>query len=86
VSRSHHELHVGLVFDESSFPIASSGTPPDDLDSLVSFSSTVHAIALPYPSSVAGTSETVAMPCVAPTPSSVPLVAPTPPSAPRVTP
>jgi hypothetical protein len=59
-------LHV--VCDESSFPFASSGSPPDDLDSLFSSSLVVHAIAPPYPSSVAGTSESVTMPRAAPAP------------------
>jgi hypothetical protein len=36
------------VFDESSFPFASSGPPPDDLDSLFSSSPAVHAIAPPW--------------------------------------
>jgi hypothetical protein len=44
-----------VVFDESSFPFASSGPPPDDLDSFVSSSPAVHVIAPPYPPSVAGT-------------------------------
>jgi hypothetical protein len=46
-----------IVFDEASFPFASSGTPPGDLDSLFSSSPTVCPIAPPYPSSTAGTSE-----------------------------
>jgi hypothetical protein len=49
-----------VVFDESSFPFASSGTPLSNFDSLFPFSPTVPPIAPPYPSSVAGTSETVA--------------------------
>jgi hypothetical protein len=53
------------------------------LDSLFSSSPAVHAIAPPYPSSVAGTSETVAMPRVAPTPQPVPRVAPMSLPAPR---
>jgi hypothetical protein len=52
-----------VVFDESSFPFASSDTPPDDLDSLFSSSHAVRPIAPPYPSSIAGTLE----PRVAPT-------------------
>jgi hypothetical protein len=59
-----------VVFDESSFPFASSDPPPDDLDSLFSSSPVVYPIAPPYPSSVVGTSETVAMPCAAHRPSS----------------
>jgi hypothetical protein len=55
-----------VIFDELSSPFASSGPPLNDLDSLFSSSPTVHAIAPPYPSSAAGTSETIAMPRVAP--------------------
>jgi hypothetical protein len=65
-----------IVFDESSFPFASSGPPPDDLGSLFSSSPAVHAIPPPYPSSVAGTLETVTMPRAAPTSMLVPLPAP----------
>jgi hypothetical protein len=82
-----------IIFDESSFPFASSGTPRDDLHSLFSSSLAIRTIAPPYPSSVAGTLETVAMPRMALTPlllphaSSAPLPAsqttPTPPPAPR---
>jgi hypothetical protein len=51
-----------VVFDESSFPFASSDTPPDDLDSLFSSSHAVRPIAPPYPSSIAGTLEPNAAP------------------------
>jgi hypothetical protein len=54
-----------VVFDESSFPFASSSPPPDDLDSLFSSDLAVLVIAPPYPSSVAGTSKTTAVPCTA---------------------
>jgi hypothetical protein len=76
-----------VVFDKSSFPFASSATPPNDLDSLFLFSPTVHAIAPPYPSSVAGTSETVAMPRATSAPPPVPHAAPAPtrPPTPRTT-
>jgi hypothetical protein len=57
-----------VVFDESSFPFVSSGTPPDDLDSLISSSPAVRPIAPPYPSSITGTSEPDAAPHVAPAP------------------
>jgi hypothetical protein len=67
-----------VVFDESSFPFASSGTPLSNFDSLFPFSPTVPPIAPPYPSSIAGTSETVARPCTASTPPPVPHAAPTP--------
>jgi hypothetical protein len=75
-----------VVFNESSFPFASYGPPPDDLDSLFSSSPTVHAIAPPYPSSVAGTSETVTMPGKAPAPQPMPRTAPAPQPTPRAAP
>jgi hypothetical protein len=73
---TNHVLMARHVFDESSFPFASSGPPPDNLDSLFSSSPVIHAIAPPYPSSVAGISETVVMPCAAPAPQPMPRVAP----------
>jgi hypothetical protein len=51
-----------IIFDKSSFPFASSDTPHDDLDSLFLSSTVVSLIAPPYPSFVAGTSETVVAP------------------------
>jgi hypothetical protein len=57
-----------IVFDESLFPFASSGTPPDDLDSLFSSSPTVCLSAPPYPSSTTDTSEPNIVPHVAPAP------------------
>jgi hypothetical protein len=57
-----------IIFNKSSFPFASSDPPPDDLDSLFSSSLAVHAITPPYTSSIADTSETVAMPHVTPAP------------------
>jgi hypothetical protein len=75
-----------IVFDESSFPFASSDPPPDDLDSLFSSSPMVHAIAPPYPSSVAGTLEIVTVPRAAAAPQPVPHAAPTPQPEPHATP
>jgi hypothetical protein len=75
-----------VIFDELSFPFASSGPPPNDLDSLFSSSPIVHVIAPPYPSSAAGTSETIAMPRVAPASTTAPRMAPTPQPMPRVAP
>jgi hypothetical protein len=82
-----------VVFDELSFPFASPDPPPDDLDSFSS-NPAVHIIAPPYPSSVAGTSETVTIPraalvplpapCAVPTPSPMPRAALAPQSVPRV--
>jgi hypothetical protein len=54
VRTNHPCLRVGR---HTSFPFASSGPPPDNLDSLFSSSPTVHVIAPPYPSSIAGTSK-----------------------------
>jgi hypothetical protein len=51
-----------VIFDESSFPFASSDPPPDDLDSLFSFSPAVCPIAPPCLSSITGTSEPVTGP------------------------
>jgi hypothetical protein len=77
------------VFDESSSLFASSDPPPDDLDSLFLSSPAVHTIAPPNPSSVAGISKTVAMPCAAlasrPTPRAAPTSTPAPPAAPAPT-
>jgi hypothetical protein len=64
-----------VVFDESYFPFASSGPPPGDLDSLFSSNPAVHTITPPYLSSIVGTSETVAMPRVAPAPPPAPHLA-----------
>jgi hypothetical protein len=64
-----------IIFDEASFPFASSGTPPGDLDSLFSSSPTVCPIAPPYPSSTAGTSEPDVAPRAAPTPQPAPRAA-----------
>jgi hypothetical protein len=75
-----------IVFDESSFPFASSDPPLDDLDSLFSSSLVVRLIAPRYPSSIAGTLEPVAAPCTAPTPQPTPHAAPAPPPAPRAAP
>jgi hypothetical protein len=75
-----------IVFNESSFPFASSGPPTDDLDSLFSSSLLVHAIAPPYPSSVADTLETAAMPHTTPVPQLVPCTAPAPQPTPRAAP
>jgi hypothetical protein len=73
-----------VVFDESSFPFASSDPSPlNDLNFLFSSSPAVHAIAPLYPSSVAGTSETVAAPRAAPAPQLAP---PASPPAPRTAP
>jgi hypothetical protein len=64
VAQSFHEPPVCLPtgrhvdFDESSFPFASSDTPPDDLDSLFTSSHVVHSMA-PLYSSVAGTLKTL---------------------------
>jgi hypothetical protein len=73
----HMLVSQHIIFDESSFPFASSGPPPDDLDSLFSSSPTVHVITPPYSSSVAGTSEIVVVPCKAPAPPLAPHTAPT---------
>jgi hypothetical protein len=89
LTMNHLLISRPVVLNESSFPFASFGPPPNDLDSLFSSSPMVHAIAPPYPSSVVGTSEIVTMPRVAPvpqpTPHAVPMptphVAPTSPSA-----
>jgi hypothetical protein len=67
-----------VVFDESSFPFTSSDPPPNDLDSLFSSSPAVCPIGSPYPSSIAGTSEPVAMPHAAPVPQPATRAAPTP--------
>jgi hypothetical protein len=75
-----------VIFDESSFPFASSGPPPDDLESLFLSSSTVHAIAPPYPTSIVGTSETVAMPRVALEPQPISRAALVPPLMPHAAP
>jgi hypothetical protein len=79
-----------VVFDESSFPFASFDPPLNDMDSLFSSSPVVHPIAPPYPSSVAGTLETVAMPRAAPVPQPAPRAAlrslPAPRGAPKSTP
>jgi hypothetical protein len=74
-----------VVFDESSFPFASSDPPPDDLDSLFSSSPAVCPVAPPYPSSIAGTSKSVAASHVASAPQPAPREATTPPLAPRAT-
>jgi hypothetical protein len=71
-----------VVFDESSFPFASSTTPPDDLDSLLLSSPAVHLIAPPDPSSIAGTLELDTVPCAALTPQPAPRADPTPLSTP----
>jgi hypothetical protein len=65
---NHLLISQHVIFDESSFPFASSGTPPDDLDSLFSSSPAVRPIASPYPSSIAGTLEPDVAPHVAPAP------------------
>jgi hypothetical protein len=75
-----------VIFNESSIPFASSNPPPDDLESLFSSSPAVHPIASPYPSSIAGTSETVDMPCAALTSLPAPRVAPMSMTAPRAAP
>jgi hypothetical protein len=71
-----------IVFDESSFPFASSGTPLDDLDSLFSSSHAVRPIAPLYPSSIAGTLEHDATPRAALAPQLTPGPKPTPHAAP----
>jgi hypothetical protein len=73
-----------VVFNESSFPFASSDPPPDDLDSLFSSSPAVCPIAPPYPSSIAGTSEPIVAPHAGPTPQPTPHAALTPLPVPRV--
>jgi hypothetical protein len=75
-----------VVFDESSFPFASFGPPPDDMDSLFSSNPAVHATTPSYPSSGAGTSETIAMPRAAPVPQPAPRASPMPQPAPRMAP
>jgi hypothetical protein len=75
LTTNHLLMSRHVVFDESSFPFASSDPPPDDLDSLFSSSSAVCPIAPPYPSSIAGTSEPVAVPHAAPVPPPAPRVA-----------
>jgi hypothetical protein len=67
LSTNHLLVSRHVIFDESSFPFASSGTPPDDLDSLFSSSHVVHPIAPPYPPTV-GTSEPDAAPHTAAAP------------------
>jgi hypothetical protein len=76
LTTNHLLISRHVVFDESSFPFASSDPPPDDLDSLFSSSPAVCPIAPPYPSSIAGTSEPVVAPHPAPTPPPEPCVAP----------
>jgi hypothetical protein len=48
LTMNHLLISRHVVFDESSFPFASSDQPLDDLDSLFSSSPMVHAIAPPY--------------------------------------
>jgi hypothetical protein len=55
LTMNHVLISRHVVFDESSFPFASSGPLPDNLDSLFSHSPVVCSIAPPYPSSIAGT-------------------------------
>jgi hypothetical protein len=76
LTTNHLLISRHVVFDESSFPFASSDPPPDDLDSLFSSSPAVCPIAPPYPSSIAGTSEPVVTPHPAPTPPPEPCMAP----------
>jgi hypothetical protein len=67
-----------VVFNKSSFPFASSSTPPEDLDSLFSSSPPVPLIASPYLSSIVGTSEPDAAPHAAPAPQLASRAAPAP--------
>jgi hypothetical protein len=75
LNTNHLLVSRHIVFDESSFPFASSSTPPDDLDSLFLSSPAVCPIALTYPSSIAGTSEPDVTPRAAPAPQPAPRVA-----------
>jgi hypothetical protein len=85
LTTNHLLISRHIVYDESSYPFASSDPPPDDLDSFSS-SHAVQAIASPYPSFVAGTSETIALPRVAPVPQPAPHTAPTSLPPPRAAP
>jgi hypothetical protein len=84
LTTNHLLISRHVVFNESSFPFASSDPPPDDLDSLFSSSPTFCPIAPPYPSSIAGTSEPIVAPHAGPAPQPTPHAALTPLPVPRV--
>jgi hypothetical protein len=76
-----------VIFDESSFPFASPGSPPpDDLDILFELSPTVSPIVAPPSSPVSGTSTPAVAPRAAPALSPMPHVAPTLQPAPHAAP